>query len=710
MVDPARSGVSITEALLKDKRITREQLRDAEDKRLGARRPIHEVLIDMGFLSEEDYLKSYSTACSISAYNLDKEKKDPAVLKLLSYKTAKMYGAFPLRLEGRVLVVAMGDPLDLNSKEELETIAEHPIQPILASKTAIGACINEHYQANDQIYEILKNIATLSEGEIADVGGQLDSTVVIDQLADDDSPAVQLVSFILSDALKNRVSDIHLEAQESGFVVRERIDGEMKEIATFAKSLHPQIISRIKIMSNLNIAEHRQAQDGRARISADGRDVDLRISIVPTIHGEKAVIRILDFKEAKIQIKDIGLDPPELELFMRSLSKPNGMILVTGPTGSGKTSTLYAALNHLKLSKKNIVTLEDPVEYMIDGLSQIPVNPIKNITFASGLRSILRQDPDIVLIGEIRDKETADMAAQAALTGRLVFSTLHTKNAASSITRLFDIGLEPYLVASSVVLVVAQRLVKVICGECKTEHAPDPKLLEKYRVHIDELGIQKFHTGKGCRRCRFTGFYGRTAIFEIFEVNDAMRSLIAARASDDELFKEARKIGFKSLAQSGMRRVAQGVTSLEELARVAEVWEIDERMHQLRRPGANIRVLAAEDDEGILEVLVSRLEMAGYEVIKARDGEELVEKALKHHPDIIITDVTMPKMNGFEATSILKKNLETASIPIMILTARQDKESELAGLDAGADDYLCKPFDKDKLIARMKLVLKHHQL
>lgn len=523
------------------------------------------------------------------------------------------------------------------------------------------------------------------------------------------APIVRLFNLILSDAVKARASDIHIEPQENVVKVRYRIDGDLKHIMEVPAKLSLALTARIKVLAELDIAESRKPQDGRIKIFFNDRKIDLRISTMPTFYGEKVELRILDPKEAKIDLGVVGFEENELNVYKKAISSPQGIILVTGPTGSGKTSTLYATLNFIKDEKKNIVTIEDPIEYLIDGINQIQVNPITNVVFATGLRSILRQDPNVILVGEIRDRETADIAFRAALTGHIVFSTLHTNNAVSSISRLLDIGLEPYLIASSLILIVAQRLTKIVCPNCKEEYAPDKHLVDDFKKYIDELKIEKFYRGKGCQKCGFSGFLGRTAIFEILRVSENIRSLIITKATEDEIFNAARNSGLKPLVSAGMDKVAKGINTLEEISTVVGIKEEEKIIQKSRGTGKNLKILIADDDEDILKVLEKRLTGVGYDVVKARDGQEAVEYAHKEKPDLTIIDVTMPKMNGFEATKELRSKLETAVIPIILLTGRQDKESELRGFDAGADDYITKPFDTDNLLARIKMLLRRKE-
>lgn len=702
--------MSLLTTLVKEGLVTSEQLDDARSKQAGAKRPIQDLLVEMGFVKEEDVMRTASEVFKMPIVDLDKEKTDPEAVKKVPYEKAKCYGVCPLRMEDGSLIVAMSDPQDVMAIDDIKIISGLPVKRILSPKSQINDRIEKLYQSDDTMYDLLKNIVDDTKIELVRESAAAGRAVNIDELIDDRSPVVKLINLILGDAIKSRASDIHIEPQEDFVEVRYRIDGDLKNIMKIPKKMRARLVARVKILADLDIAETRKPQDGRTRITANGKKTDLRISIVPTFHGEKIVLRLLGTGEVGLKLEQVGFSPRELRVYEEEIKKPQGMILVTGPTGSGKTSTLYATLNHIKSEKKNIITIEDPIEYLIDGLNQIQINPVKDVTFSTGLRSILRQDPNVILVGEIRDRETADIAFRSSLTGHLVFSTLHTNNAVASITRLLDIGLEPYLIASSVLVIMAQRLVRVICPHCKEEYSPDEKLLRDFAGPIKMLGIKKFYRGKGCEKCNFRGYLGRTAIIELFKVTDKIRSLITDKAGEGQILEEARKEGLRSLAEAGAEKVAQGITTLEEVAKVAgaieEVSTAPKPEKPPAAPAGAARILIADDEEDILKVLDKRLKSAGYEVIKAQNGREAVECAFKEKPDLIITDVSMPLMDGFQVTRTLRSRLETATIPIMMLTARKDKDSELTGLDAGADDYISKPFDSDKLIARVKMLLR----
>lgn len=687
--------------LLDEKLISRSQLNDAKTKQLGAKKPLQDILIEMGFIKEEELLGLTARRFGLPLIKLEDIEADPAVVKLVPYDTAKSYGVFPLRKENNTLLLAMSDPFDVIALDDIKLLTKLEIKPVLATKSQISGYIENHYYLDDITYDILKNAAMTADVEILkDEEEPVKQLIDIEALKNESAPVVKLVNLIMIDAVKNRATDIHIEPQDKSVEVRYRIDGELKTIMRIHKSLHLKVIARIKILSNLDIAETRKSQDGRFSILFDHRKIDLRVSMIPVYHGEKAALRILDPQTERNNLLKLGLEQNELDMLVDSIRRPNGMVLVTGPTGCGKTTTLYAALNFIKSEAKNIVTIEDPIEYLVPGINQTQVNLAKEVTFANALRTILRQDPNVILVGEIRDRETADIAFRASLTGHLVFSTLHTNSAAATITRLLDIGLEPYLIASSVVVIIAQRLIRLICPQCREEYAPAAAIISQFQPYLDRHNIKKFYHGKGCHYCNFTGYFGRTAIFEIMRMGEGIRSLISGNAPQDAILREARDAGLKTLVESGIEKVCAGITTLEEVATVVYV----------EKESTAPKILLVDDEEDVLEALEKQLTVSGYRVLKARNGEESVAQAIRERPDLIIMDIFMPVMNGFEATRLLRQRLTTAVIPVMMLTASALKENELKGFDAGADDYITKPFDYDKLLARIKMLLKrnHH--
>jgi general secretion pathway protein E len=464
----------------------------------------------------------------------------------------------PLRL-------AMADPSDRQTRDTVRRWMARPVEALRVEPQWLHAAINQAY--GQQV------------GAAREFVEQLDQHTVIEDIRHGDredllnladrAPVIKLVNLILFEAVQQEASDIHIQPYEDRLVVRMRIDGVLFDIFDLPRSLREELVSRIKVMSRMNIAEKRLAQDGRASVQVGDRQIDLRVSSVPASHGERVVIRLLDKSVRLYTLDELGLAPAALRRFARLIRVEHGLILVTGPTGSGKTTTLYAALGQINSSERNIITLEDPIEYQLDGISQIQVHEKKGMTFASGLRSVLRQDPDIVMIGEIRDRETAVMAIQSALTGHLVFSTLHTNDAASAVTRLLDLGIEPYLVASSLVGVLAQRLVRRVCPECSRGHRPEPDVLEGLGVRIDQVDPGGFRKGKGCQRCRSTGYQGRAGCFELLESDEKIRRLVQARGTAGEINQAALAGGMQSLGADGLAKAARGITTLEEVQRIS---------------------------------------------------------------------------------------------------------------------------------------------
>jgi type IV pilus assembly protein PilB len=487
---------------------------------------------------------------------------DPEITKLIPEYLAKKYKAIPLFKIGDTLTVAMANPRDIMALDEIRMKCKIPmIEPVLSTDKAIITAIDQYYGVAGSFDDVVKSIDRVNLPPVTE-GAE---TRVLAKAAEE-APVIKLVNLIFMRAIKEKASDIHIEPEEDKVRVRFRTDGILHEVMTTPKNLQSVILSRIKIISEMDIAETRKPQDGRIRLRMENRALDLRVSSFPTIHGENLVLRILDKSSVIFGLAELGFAEKDLKDFEKLIHLPYGIILVTGPTGSGKTTTLYSALTTINSIEKNIITVEDPVEYEIPLIRQTQVNPKAGLTFAAGLRSILRQDPDIVMVGEIRDKETADIAIQASLTGHLVFSTLHTNDAPSALTRLVDMEVEPFLISSSVVGILAQRLVRVICKGCKEKHAATGALLK-------ELGLREgadFYRGKGCDDCKSSGYSGRIGIFEFLRMSDDIKKLIMSKASADEIRKKAVQEGMRTLRDDGLDKARRGVTTIEEVLRVTE--------------------------------------------------------------------------------------------------------------------------------------------
>ncbi|NWF99132.1 MAG: type IV-A pilus assembly ATPase PilB [Nitrospirae bacterium] len=585
--------------------ITEEQLKEAinlqrrEGGRLGTN------LIKLGYITEEKLISFLSKQWGVPAINLSEYKIDPALLKIIPYEVARKYRIMPVARVGATLTIAMSDPSNVFVIDDIKFMTGYNVEVVVAGESAVITAINNYYKGNKvdivatkgkSTQDILKaKDYTLSEEDLRDegpsisfdeslnldvdefdkvVGEALDDVEVIEETDEEaikevERPIVKLVNGILINAIKERASDVHVEPYENSFRIRQRVDGRMYTVMNLPVKIKNAVTSRIKIMANLDIAERRLPQDGRIKLKVGKKkEIDFRVSTVPCLFGERTVLRLLDKSNLQVDLTKLGFEKDALGDFMAALAKPYGMILVTGPTGSGKTTTLYSALHHLNKVGVNISTAEDPVEYNFLGINQVQVREEIGLTFASALRSFLRQDPDIIMVGEIRDFETAEIAVKAALTGHLVLSTLHTNDAPSTISRLLNMGIEPFLVSASVILIVAQRLVRKICVECKVEEkVPVPALIQ-LGFSEEEAGSIKIFKGKGCPTCNGLGYKGRIALYEVMPLKEELKEMILEGASTDDLKKTAIRLGMKTLRMSGLVKIKQGVTTVEEVLKV----------------------------------------------------------------------------------------------------------------------------------------------
>ncbi|MFZ5966241.1 MAG: type II secretion system ATPase GspE [Bacillota bacterium] len=539
--------------------ITKEQLNSALQLQKKTGKKLGELLIEESYVEEKQIIEVLEFQLGIPHMDLEKYFIDPDIPKLINETLAKRHILIPIKKDRGKIVVAMADPLNIFAMDDIRIATGLEVEPVIATKKDILNAIEQYYgqqHAEKAIEDFKKqyNMDDISE---------LDDDVLNEI---NNAPIVRLINSIIQQAVKMKASDIHIEPYEDNVRVRFRVDGELQEIMTPSKSAHSAISTRIKIMGKMDIAEKRIPQDGRVETVVDGKEVDLRISVLPTVYGEKIVIRLLDRSGFLVTKGQLGFTDENLALFDKIIKNPNGIILVTGPTGSGKTTTLYTVLRELNKPNINVITVEDPVEYRLRGINQVQVNTKAGLTFASGLRAILRQDPDVIMIGEIRDAETAQIAIRAAITGHLVLSTMHTNDTASTVTRLVDMGIEPYLVSSSVVGVIAQRLVKRVCPKCAMPYGPSS--FEKEMLGLEDHN-HVFYKGTGCSACNHTGYKGRTAIHEILPVNNEIRELIDSRASLDTIRKTAVKQGTIALRENCQQLILNGVTTTEELLRVA---------------------------------------------------------------------------------------------------------------------------------------------
>ncbi len=555
------------EILIERHLLTEEDLQKGLQLQRQREEKIGRILVELGFISEKDVLEALKDQLNIPLLGPHQIPEAPLDLENFSPRFMRQTHCLPIARRENSLTVAMADPLDSATLESIQLFTGYQVSPILASEAEILDAIEKLYGTGTSA---LGRLIEGMEGEIEAADEEQDSIERLKDLASE-VPVIRLVNLLISRAVEQRASDIHIEPMEKDLKVRYRIDGILYNVETPPKALKAAIISRVKLMAKLNIAERRLPQDGRIKLRVLGKEIDLRVSTLPTMYGESVVLRILDKSDSsKINLQALGFPNRELQLVEELTSRPHGIFLVTGPTGSGKTTTLYSALLRINQPDKKIITIEDPVEYQMDGVNQIQVNPQIGLTFAGGLRSIVRQDPDVIMIGEIRDLETAEIAIRSSLTGHLVFSTLHTNDAPSAITRLIDMGVEDYLLASSLLGVLAQRLVRVICQGCKTPYPIEAEVLRRHGFNGVGSKEVTLYRGDGCEACGYTGYEGRVGIFELMLVDDVIRRLIVSKEVANAIAAKAREQGMVTLREDGWRKVKEGVTSLDEVLRVTK--------------------------------------------------------------------------------------------------------------------------------------------
>lgn len=557
-----RRRASIVDILLKHKIITVDNVSAAEKEAKKTGLSLEKALQKLGIVSEEDIAYTLAETYNTPYIDLKEYLLDPKVVGLISESAAKEYMAIPIFNVDENLTVAMANPKDVIAIDEIRNKVKcHHIDTILATEDAILKAIDQYYSSIGKVEDVIKGISEEGIGVVSEATGAKELAEIAAE-----APVIKLVNLLFMEAVKNKASDIHIEPDQNTLRVRYRVDGVLREVNTAPKHLQAAIASRIKLLAKLDISEKRMPQDGKIELNLENKNLDLRVSTCPTVHGENIVIRILDKSSVILGLEDLGLGKKDLEEYIKLIHKPHGIILVTGPTGSGKTSTLYASLTTINSIERNIVTIEDPVEYQIPLIRQTQVNSKIDMTFAKGLRSFLRQDPDVIMVGEIRDKETAEIAVQASLTGHLVLSTLHTNDSANAITRLIDMGLESFLISTSLIGVLAQRLVRMICPRCKEKYTPSPNILK-------ELGIKEkisFYRGVGCAKCSFTGFLGRKGLFELLMIDDDIKHLIVEKASAAKIRKLALEKGLHTLLEDGIEKIKNGTTVPEEVLRVIQ--------------------------------------------------------------------------------------------------------------------------------------------
>ncbi len=562
-------GRKLGRVLTKLGKVSREQVHTALEVQKTKKAPVGQLLIELGFCSANDIAEGLAGQAGMAFMDLKSFNLPDALKDVIPSENVRQYEVIPVDFNttSKRLRIAMKTPDNFRAVDDLRMLMGYNVDAVVGDPALIDAIIKKHFSKVESIKDVVSNLAI--DEKFKNLGGKGDQSIDLDALTEaaSDNQVIKLLNLVMLQAIKDRASDIHFEPFEHEFKMRYRIDGVLYEMVPPPKQLGPAIISRIKVMSKLDIAERRLPQDGRVELTVSGKQVDLRIAILPTIHGESCVMRVLDRSNVELSLDRVGLRPDDYDTVVRLIQKPNGIVVVTGPTGSGKTTTLYAALSKLNDIETKILTAEDPVEYDIDGLCQCQVNEETGTTFGKLLRSFLRQDPDIILVGEIRDLETAQIAVQASLTGHLVLSTLHTNDAPSSIIRLVDLGMEPFLLTATMEGVVAQRLVRRICTKCKEEYIPKEEELMELNLRPEQVQGKKFSRGRGCDNCNKSGFRGRMALYEIMTMDDEMREMIMRNANTAILRGQARKRGMRSLRECGLLGIYEGQTTIDEVVR-----------------------------------------------------------------------------------------------------------------------------------------------
>ncbi len=725
--------------------LTPEQLAGLRS-RADAGRSLWETLVSERVLTDEKILEKLSARYRMKIATL--AQVEPAIRDRVPEQLARRFRMVPVRMTDSFLEIATSNPFDLDAEKAIAFAMTREIRLLLAAPSQIAAKLDELYRPEKALDRLLEGMGDADLVTLAEEAPPEDINITATEAEASQRPVVKLVDLIISEGILSRASDIHIEPEEGGVAVRYRIDGVLRQVMKIPRAAGVPLISRIKIMSALDIADRLRPQDGRARVAVNSQPIDLRVSTLPAALGEKVVIRILDSRATVKSLDSLGLNPGEGQAIQRLLENHEGVILVTGPTGSGKSTTLYSMINLIKGEGVNIVTVEDPVEYRMPGIVQVQVQEKAGLTFAAALRSILRQDPNVVLVGEIRDRETAQIAVQASLTGHLVLSTLHTNDAANAVTRLVDIGVEAYKIAAALRGVVAQRLMRKLCPTCKEVwmEAP-PERLKKWLPTGTPL-----YRAAGCPDCAMTGYRGRFSILEVMTMSPELERRIAAGETADKIAAAGRRAGMKFLWESGLAHVLRGESTIDELLRVVDIPAEEERVvepppsphpgrpvgHGRAVPGAGPvgsapaeavaahfdlleepaaprisgahgeparKVLLVDDEDSLRKVMKELLERDGYLVTEARDGVQALDQVDRVGPDIIVLDLNLPGLDGYGVLSHLRSRPATATIPVIVLTAKGDEDNEVRVFELGADDFLSKPFRARALSARLEAVL-----
>jgi type IV pilus assembly protein PilB len=748
-LQPARTRRRIGELLVDEGTIDSTQLQRAlaEAKVVnGKKERLGQTVVRLGFASEQDVAKALAGQLHLDYFDGSAIPVNEALVAQIPPQLAERNSLLPLRMEpDGTIVVVCADPTNVVAFDDVRLASKaRRVRPVVAPLSLLEVAIRKAYGFDQRAGELLDAI---DDGRKEDVS-ELDMLAGVE-----DAPVIRLAEGILGDAVEARASDIHVEPDREETVVRYRIDGVLHRVMSVPRSATGALISRLKLMAGMDIAERRRPQDGRARFKSKTTEVDLRVSTLPSMHGETIVLRILRKGAEQLAISDVGFTPTQMQQVLNVIERPQGLVLITGPTGAGKTSTLYSFLGHLAGEKHNIITVEDPVEYELTGVNQTQVHERIDFTFAKALRTVLRQDPDIVMVGEIRDPETAELALQASLTGHLVFSTLHTNDAPSAVVRLRDLGIPSYLIASSLSMVIGQRLARSICPACSEPDRPDERTLAALHLSPKALQTASYTKGSGCPRCNHTGYRGRTGIFEIMTIDSNVRENVANQSSESALRTAARRSGMSTLREDAMDKAAAGMTSLDEVLRTTTTdlveagacpvcaqnvnddfalcpwcgvdlrpnscdqcsrhldhgWKVcptcgTPTSHGTTRDRNAKPVLMVVDADPTVRAAVAVMADADYKVIGAEDGRALLEAVHHTPPDAVLLNLDLPDMDAYAVTRELRGRPVTANLPVLIMSDKVDAETTQEAARAGADDQITKPLDADLLLARLDAV------
>ncbi len=685
-----RVGLAGFPALLIDASlISRSDLSLAEQHALREQMTLADAVVALGLVPEEACYAKLAEAGGLEVLDLEHAVSSELAVRLVPERIARQYFAVPLDVNNRTLTYATSQPFNAEAEHDISFASGRRTQMVAATRSGV-------LDALDRCYPKLRELDVLAM--------RLRSETVVENMDEgdgtkSDSVVIDLCNRLIGRAVEVGASDVHIESGNTGTLVRFRIGGMLEPVLTLPANVSQPIRNRFKIMARADIAMRNKPQDGAFRIKVSGRAIDVRLSSLPTVDGEKVVMRVIDSHSPLQTLDRLGYDPDTLARFERALSRPDGLVLVTGPTGSGKTTALYAALAHLRTGRTNIVSVEDPVERTVPGVTQIPVNARAGNTFPAVLRSLLRQDPNIIMVGEVRDAEVAQIVGQAAYTGHLVLTSMHTADTATAITRLTNLGLEPFKIAECLSALLAQRLLRSLCRHCKRVHNDIEARRLGAQYHLASVPAS---AGPGCEHCQHTGYGRRVPIAELLTPSNELRDAIVQGATAHEIRASMRASGTPNMRDHALRLVADGITSIEEVNRILAE-DVDGSQDAAR---AHARVLIA-DDEPITRMLVKLLlEREHFEVLEAANGKQAVDIATREHPDLLIVDLNMPEMDGYEAITRLRRDVTMATLPIMVLTSEEGPGIERRVLELGADDYILKPFDPDVLLSRVNGVFR----